>query len=138
MTAEEWQRAEKALDSLFGYVKLQVDQYAVSIHLERIAKHKLALVVYINGIIDWKLIDSDTDERRRFYCRKTKSLLTAKGKAVLKKQTKKFQKEYAAQHQLEYAYWTPYWNSFRSMKSHFIKNNPSIEVIEIVGGGSNG
>lgn len=137
MTAEEWTRTQKALDSLFGHVKLQMDGFTVTIHLERTRKYGLAMVVYVDGKIDWTLLDKDCEERRRFYCRKTKSLLTAKGKANLKKQSKKFQKEFAEKHQLEYEYWAPFWKSFRSMKSHFIKNNQSIEVVEIVGGDLN-
>lgn len=30
---------------------------------------------------------------------------------------------------MTYEYFLPYWNSFRMMKAHFIKNNTSIELV---------
>lgn len=135
MITEEWNKAEKALSSLYGYVKLKADGYEITINLERWGKYSLAMVVYINGSIKGEWIANDCEERRRFYCRKEKSLLGAKQKASLKKQSKSFQKEFAKEHTLTYEYFEPLWKSFRAMKAHFIKNNTSIEVIKIVGAG---
>lgn len=133
ITKEEWDRAERALSNIYGYIKLKADGYEVTIHLERYGKYSLAMMVYIDGKIKGEWFEKDCEERRRFYCRKENSLLSQKQRSAFKKTSKKFQKEFAESHKLTYEYFVPVWKSFRSMKAHFIKNNTDIEVIEIVG-----
>ena len=135
MTNEQWQQAEKALGNIYGYVKLKIDGYDITINLERWGKYSLAMVVYVNGFIKFEHLDKDCEERRRFYSRKEKSLLNQKQKMALKKESKRFQKKFTEEHKLTYEYYEPVWKCFRTMKNHFIKNNQSIEVIEIVGAG---
>ncbi len=135
MTKAEWIKAEKALSNIYGYVKLEVDGYTLTISLERWGKYSLAIVVYVNGLLKGEWLANDCEERRRFFCKREKSLLNAKQKAIFKKQSKSFQKKFAEEHKLTYTYYEPKWKSFNSMKAHLIKNNNSIKVIEIVGSG---
>lgn len=134
-TKEEWERAEKALSGICGYVKFKIDGYDVAVQLERWSKMSMVMVVYVNGKLDLKWMDSNSEyeESQRFCMPHKKSLLSQKTKNYLKKQTKKFQKQFYAENKTEYTYYEPVWKSFRSMKAHFIKNNESIEIVDIAG-----
>ncbi|MDE7361520.1 MAG: hypothetical protein K2N38_06250, partial [Oscillospiraceae bacterium] len=46
----------------------------------------------------------------------------------LKRERKAFREE--VKKRMTFEYFLPYWNSFRMMKAHFIKNNTSIEVVK--------
>lgn len=132
MTKEQWKEAENALKSLFNYVKLKIDGYEVSLHLERIDTYKNGITVYINGKFDGNWLFQECEERRRF-CRKIeKSMVTSKQKAEFKKLPKKLQKEYQEFYNRKYEYYNFYWTSFNTLKRHLIKENENIELIEIV------
>ncbi len=130
MTDEEWSRAETALSPPFGYVKLLIDGYDVHIEVVQIKRLKFKLAVYVNGYIkaEWSL--SDCDIRRRFYYESKKSLLKQSEKAKLKKM-RKADRERIMQ-RAAYSVFLPYWGSFSRLKSHLIKNNQSIELVECV------
>lgn len=132
ITKEEWDRAEKALSNIYGYIKLKADGYEVTIHLERYGKYSLAMVVYIDGKIKGEWFAKDCEERRRFYCRKERSLLSSKKLKSIYKGCSKAAIKKAAERN-KYETFEPVWKCFRSMKSHLLKNNADIEVIEIVG-----
>ena len=134
MTKEDWAKAEKALDNIYGHVRFIIDGYKVSVGYVRENPTTSRLAVYIDGVFKANWCFEDCEIRRRF-CRKIKKqAYTNKEranfiKAVGKKNATKFEKEHS--NMLYYEYYEPYFGSFRTLKSHFIKNNQSIELAEV-------
>lgn len=131
-TKEEWEGAEKALSQIYGYVKFEIDGYEVVVQLQYWGKTNIAMVVLsVNGTSKLEWIKDGHEESKRFWMPRKKSFLSQKTKNYLKKQSKKFQREFYAENKTEYIYYDPAWKSFRSMKAHFIKNNESIRIVDI-------
>lgn len=128
MTKEEWKQAEEDLKFLFKTVKLNCDGYELALSLQRLDTYRNVIVFYVNGVFNGKWLLEDCEERRRFFRKEKRSLLTAKGKAQFKKLSKKKQAEWSDK--FFYDVYTPYWTSFKSLKKHLTQNNESIELIK--------
>lgn len=128
MTDEQWKEVEKKLVPPFGRVDLEIDGYKVTITAQLVEKMKFSFVVYVNGFIraEWSM--NDCEIRRRFYYESKKSLLKGSEKAKIKKMRKSVREEIMKSAQ--YSVFLPYWGSFSRLKSHLIKNNQSIELVE--------
>ena len=128
MTDEQWKEVEKKLFPPFGRVELEIDGYKVTITAQLVEKMKFSFVVYVNGFIraEWSM--NDCEIRRRFYYESKKSLLKGSEKAKIKKMRKSVREEIMKSAQ--YSVFLPYWGSFSRLKSHLIKNNQSIELVE--------
>lgn len=127
MTKEEWTKVETALGSIYGRAELLIDGYnIVVVCVPEKPLHQI-LAVYVNGKINMKWCLEDCEERRRFCFRSKKSLLSQKEKAELKRKKKSIRDE-VEKRMMIYTY-SPFWNSFRTLKSHFLKNNSSIELV---------
>ena len=128
MTDEQWKEVEKKLVPPFGRVELEIDGYKVTITAQLVEKMKFSVVVYVNGFIraEWSM--NDCEIRRRFYYESKKSLLKGSEKAKIKKMRKSVREEIMKSAQ--YSVFLPYWGSFSRLKSHLIKNNQSIELVE--------
>ena len=85
------------------------------------------LAVYVNGKIKGEWIAEDCEIRRKFYQKYTKSLLDSKQKKSLNHKKKAIREQILKE--CSYDWYEPYWKSFRTMKSHFIKNNTNIELV---------
>ena len=132
MTNEEWHSVENELKHPPGIVKMNIDGYNVTITHAIVKPMQYCIAVFINGVFEMKWVTEDTDIRRRFCSKHTKSMVTAKDKKKLNitnRELKRIKAKYT------YDWYEPYWNSFRSMKSHFLKNNDSIELVKIGYGG---
>lgn len=127
ITPEDWKRIEAKLRDFFNYVKLVCDGYELTLVLQRIGQFSNAIAVYINGKIDGKWLIEDCEERRRFWCPKSKSFYSKKDMAAFKKISRRVFKEMQAKN--KFTYYEPYWTSFRSLKSHLIKHNQVIEIV---------
>ena len=127
MTPQEWKEVQAALELLYTPVNLNCDGYKVTLALMRTNQFRNAIRIYINGVIKGKWYIEDCEERRRFFRPITKSMLSPKSKAALKKLSKKRKLELETEY--KYTYYVPEWNSFAALKRHFIKNNNSIELI---------
>lgn len=127
MTKEDWESVERKLRYPGAGAHLKIDGYKVTLRVMTI-KMKMVIAVYVNEYIKGEWLVEDCDIRRKFYQRRKHSSLTAAGKKKLVKERKSVQK--AIKEQTTYYSFTPYWNSFRSLKCHFIKNNESIEICE--------
>jgi len=103
------------------------DGYEVTLLLGPISQFKNAILVYIGGKIRGKWLSEDCEERRRFFQSVTKSILSPKKKAALKKLPKKTRLQ--LEEKTKYTYFLPYWTSFKALKSHLIKHNSNIELI---------
>lgn len=128
VTDEQWKEVEKKLVPPFGRVELEIDGYKVTITAQLVEKMKFSFVVYVNGFIraEWSM--NDCEIRRRFYYESKKSLLKGSEKAKIKKMRKSVREEIMKSAQ--YSVFLPYWGSFSRLKSHLIKNNQSIELVE--------
>lgn len=127
MTNEDWKYVEDELSCTFGRVKLLIDGYNVTLECRPEKPLHYVIAVFIDGKFNLKWTMDDCDIRRRFCSRHTKCFLDQKARNRLKREKKAFREEVKKQATTEY--FLPYWNSFRLMKSHFIKNNTSIELV---------
>ncbi len=127
VSAQDWKDIEQRLKELYRSVKLVCDGYELTLVLQRIGQFHNAITVYIDGKIDGRWMIEDCEQRRRFYCPKSKSFYSKKDMADIKKISKRMFKEMQAKN--KFVYYAPYWTSFRSLKSHLIKNNESIELV---------
>ena len=128
MTKEQWEQAEKSLSLHYGRVEMKIDGYDVTIVVEPLKALKNVLVVYMNGELKGKWLSEDCEERRRFFQKHTKNLLSRKEQKRLAREKKAVRE---AVGKTTYEWYSPYWTSFRSLKSHLIKSNKSIELIKI-------
>lgn len=129
MTKEEWEYAEKRLYNTYSRLQLKVDDYDVSIVVEPLKPLKNVLVVYVNGEWKGKWLSEDCEERRRFYQKHTGNILSRKEQKRLAREKKAVRE---AVGKTTYDWYSPYWTSFRSLKSHLIKNNKSIELVKLI------
>jgi len=130
ITAQEWKEIEEHLKSFYSTVRLNCDGYDVALRLERIDQFKNGILVYVNGELKMKWLGEDCEERRRFLRPVKKSAFSQKQKASLKKMSKRLrQKAGLPDPDASYTYYAPYWTSFRTLKSHLIKNNSTIELV---------
>ena len=108
MTADQWKQAEKMLYN-WKIVELLIDGYNVQLQLMQ------------DGT------NLDIEERSKFWCESHKSLLNKHDKKKLgltKKEYERLKADYPPV--INYA---PYFKSFRTLKSQFIKHNKSIQFI---------
>ncbi len=128
MTADDWKQVEEKLSGVFGSVNLKIDGYNITIQRSLISKNTLANMVYVNGEFQGKWLGEDCEERRRFCCSNSRCFTSkktiAKYARVFGKKSEIYKNAITV-----YTYYMPSWNSFKRMKSHFIKNNKSIELV---------
>ncbi|MBQ8171790.1 MAG: hypothetical protein IJZ95_07380 [Oscillospiraceae bacterium] len=126
MTEEEWQVAEEALRLPPARVELKIDGYHVTITHALVKSMQYCLAIYIDNKFEAKWVIEDTDIRRRFCQKHTQCWISAKDKKALHITDKQFQQ---LKKKYTFDWYEPYWNSFRKIKAHFIKNNKTIELI---------
>ena len=125
MTADQWKQAEKMLYN-WKIVELLIDGYNVQLQLMQDGTN-LDIVVYVNGKIKWEWVANACEERSKFWCESHKSLLNKHDKKKLgltKKEYERLKADY-----LPVINYVPYFKSFRTLKSQFIKHNKSIWFI---------
>ena len=127
MTAEEWKKIESDLLTLDHPVKLHIDGYEVWLVPTR-ENMKMYIALFVDGGFKWEWIHEDCDIRRRFLCQSKHCLVKQKDLDRVTRSKKK-QQEIKANN--TYRSYSPYWTSFKRLKSHLIKNNTSIELREV-------
>ena len=127
MNAEEWKKIEDELLTFGIPVELKVDGYKLSLVPTR-ENMKMYVVVFIDGEFKYEWIHEDCDIRKRFLCPSKHCLVKQKDLDRVTKSKKK-QQEIKANN--TYISYSPYWTSFKRLKSHLIKNNTSIELREV-------
>ena len=127
MTQEEWDEVEARLYAPYCSVPLMIDGRRVSIAVVQIQKLHFEYAVYIDGKIVYNDCLHDCEIRDKFYNKHKRSLLKKKDKDMLKHMKKSVRESYIKR--AEYFWYEPYWQSFRSLKAHLIKNSDNIEVI---------
>lgn len=128
MTVEEWKSCEERLSGYWGVIHLKADEYNLTLAVVQTQKLKQEIVVYVDGKIKGEWIGNDCEIRRRFFNKHKKCIFPQTEMKKIKKMRKEI-REKALEN--AYFYWyEPYWQSFRSLKSHLLKNNASIELVE--------
>lgn len=131
MTNEDWKHIENKLSYIGSQIHLEIDGYSITLRVEPYKKLKNCIAVYVDGKIKNDWVFQDCEIRRRFYQKHTKCLVKIDRKKLegaskdVRKMVEEFQKEHT------YEYFEPYWMTFNKMKCHFIKNNVSIELINL-------
>lgn len=129
MTAEEWKTCEEHLSGYYGKADLKVDEYNLTLIVVPRKKLQQEIMVYIDGKFKVEWLTDDCEIRRRFY-NKHKKCLCSQAEMKKIKRMRKVQRENVLEN--AYCYWyEPCWQSFRSLKTHLIKNNSSIELVEV-------
>ncbi len=104
-----------------------IDDYMIIAQVQQFKELQLCIVIFVNenmGI--WKMADNENNEKKeRFCCKSTHYLYDRK---VRVSAPKKLQKKLGLNKKI-YTY-LPMWTSFNSLKSHLIKNNKEIRLIE--------
>lgn len=130
LTKEQWDEIEKQLSGTFGYVKLMVDGYNVSLSIEPIKKLRLAICIYVNGFINFKGDEEHLEIQRRFWSVRKRFVYSAKYRKYAKRQSRATRKMLGSDENQTIEQHLPWFNSFKTLKAHLIKNNESIELIE--------
>lgn len=123
MTEKQWQDIQAKLALYPGMIiRMKIDGYNVALQsqYENADRMKLVIAVYIDDKMDAAMLKPENEACKR--CTLTRKQITEFSRS--KKKQKKLKDKYT------YTYYTPYWSSFRRLKSHFIKNNTSIELID--------
>lgn len=125
MTEEEWKEVENEL-LVYGYpVKLKIDGYNIFLMAIR-ENMKLSIGLFVDGKFKYEWIHEDCDIRKRFMCPSKHCLFKQKD---LNRVTKSKKKQQEIKANNTYTSYSPYWASFKRLKSHLIKNNKSIELL---------
>ena len=125
-TKGQWENMRRELSGALGRADLKIDGFDVSLHVE-IHSMKLVIAVYVDGGFKGMWLTHDCDQRRRFMHerksyvwsakdRKSRTMIKLIGKEKLTRQV---------------SFYYPWFTSFRTLKSHLIKNNENIKVLRI-------
>jgi hypothetical protein len=132
MTPEQWKALEAQVSRPYGYAKLMVDGYQVTLQVERTSQTAIrySIMLYINGKIEFEQARTDCEERRRFWRKTVRRIYTAHNlkemtKGMAKRDADRFVKKYGLDKTIDL--YVPYFSTFASLKSQLLKNNQSIE-----------
>jgi hypothetical protein len=121
MTKDDWKKAESKLSYPYGRVEFLIDGYNITVIVVQEKAMKYVLAVYVDGKIDFKCVTDDCEVRRKFYFESRHSLLDAKQKKKLSRERKSVREAVLAKSE---------YTTYRSLKSKFVNNNSSIELIK--------
>lgn len=127
LTSDEWKKIENTLIDVGDYVNLEIDGYQISIIIVPLNSLNRAYEIFVDKKFNLKWLIEDCEIRRKF-CQPHKfSLLSASEKTEMKKKFKSKKTQKQILEKFSYYVYYNHWTSFRSMKSHFIKNCYSIK-----------
>lgn len=126
MTPEDWKKMDEKLCAPYGSVKLLIDGYHVSYAVEQVSKLKFGIMTYVGGAFKGKWLTDNTPEAQKFMRTATQKRYRMSG-PVTKKDKRYYKKELGIDLDQRIEYHTPFWKSFKSLKSHLVKHNKSIE-----------
>lgn len=127
LTDEQWKQIKQQLSWTGAQVELLVDGYRLTIQRVRASEMRDELMVYVNGKFIGKWISEDCEERRRFFCPRTRYLYpAAKRKRMMRGLSKRLAREVGAD--TKYTHYKPWWPSFDALRRHLVKHNKSITI----------
>lgn len=134
MEDKDWSDLKSQMDSPFGEMKLQCDQYVLS--LVQVIDRKSRswkTFIYVNGVLEgrWLLGEQGEpkhEETRRFMRKESRRIYSAKEVSKVQKvMGKRYAQEIAARSVVMFY---PYWSSFMALKKHLVAHNQNIQRIE--------
>lgn len=132
ITKEQWEKIRRELSGVYGSIKFKLDETELLVKKGFISENKLAIMVYINEIIqigagwtDSKVFNPIT---KKVWCTKTKSIYKPKEKAKLIKIWGK--REAYKRHDLDkkIVSYVPYFNTFATFERQYKK----LENLELI------
>lgn len=134
MTQEDWDALKAQMESPWGSMKLQCDQYELTLEQVTNSKNKSwETVVYVDGYIKgiWWEAEGDQpkyEEARRFMRKVSRALHTKKDLEFYRvTRGKRVATQMAA---VKYTRFDHCWKSFTALKKHLLANNTSITRID--------
>ena len=134
MEQADWDALKAQMDSPWGSMTLQCDQFVLTLQQHTSSKSKSWMTgVYVDGVFKgaWVMATLEGeplhDESRRFLRKVSKSLYCRKEVEAYRKV---FGKRAADKHAAaKHFYFDPSWKSFNSLKKHLLANNTNITRI---------
>lgn len=135
MEQADWDALKAQMGSPWGVMKLQCDQYELTLVQEISSKsNSWMTAVYVNGFFKGAWMQAGKDgqplheEARRFYRKVSNAMYTRK---EIESCRKAFGKREAAKMEArKFIHFAPSWKSFNTLKKHLLANNASIERID--------
>jgi hypothetical protein len=119
ISAEQWNKAAKDLESFYSLVKFQLGDMTVTYVLERTSVFSNAIMTYVNGEFKgaWGSKDKSHPEQQ-FLNTKWGYVYDAKSRNRGKRMSKKLRKELGIDPDKKVEYYTPLWTSISSLIRH--------------------
>uniref|UniRef100_A0A6H1ZF43 Uncharacterized protein n=1 Tax=viral metagenome TaxID=1070528 RepID=A0A6H1ZF43_9ZZZZ len=132
MEQEDWDALKAQMDSPWGQMTLQCDDYELTLQ-QQTANKSWSTVVYVNGVFKGIWMDATKDgqpvheEARRFFRKSSKSVYTRKEIELWRKTFGK--REAAEKEALKVVLYDCRWKSFASLKKQLLAHNTIIKRI---------
>lgn len=133
ITKEQWEQVETELSGSWGHVEMMIDGFKVNLRVERVKTFKYTIMTYVNGQWCGKWMMNDSEEGKRFFCPKSSFVHSTKTRTELIKiwGGKRCPKERQAEINKKHTMLMPSWNSVKTLRRHFEKNNKDLAVVKI-------
>lgn len=129
-TAAQWAEIETQLQFPYGRVELLCDGHKIVLSVRMMKPLRYTIVVFVDGSWSADRLRMDSEERRKFWRRKTHCTASKKWLDSYRKQFgKKRAEEFEAE--ITFESWWPDWPSFRTLRRHLLKHCESIAVVKI-------
>lgn len=135
MEQADWDALKAQMNSPWGTMKLQCDQYQLTLAQEVSSRSRSwCTVVYVDSYFKGEWLRAGEDgqplhEEARRFCRKTSKALYSRKE--IEAWRKAFGKREAAKKEAtRLVLFEPYWKSFNTLKKHLLANNASIQRLQ--------
>lgn len=136
MTPEQWRDVEASLSHPYGRVRLKADEHVLTLSVERGKGLRYVIVVYIDGLIEWKLCtDKEAEAPRKYWREQTVYFYPASKRAEFAKLAKKrgmsadLKEWYAKAATAGGTLRTPSWPNAKALCRHLRKTCTSFELL---------
>ncbi|MCQ4310890.1 hypothetical protein NAV33_03105 [Pseudomonas stutzeri] len=132
MEQEDWDALKAQMDSPWGQMTLQCDEYELTLQ-QQTANKSWSTAVYVNGVFKGAWMHSTRDgqpvheEARRFLRKSTQALYSRKEIELTRKAFGK--REAAKREATKIIFFQPTWKSFASLKKQLLAHNTTIKRI---------
>ncbi len=122
LSKQEKDEIKSRLDRIHDTVHLQCDGYLVSARLGHISKTRLAIIVYVDGVLKGKWLDTTkpSEEGKRFFPLHKKRLYTPKEAKLFKKKAD----------ECFFYYRKPWFSTPNVFVNHICKHNDDIRLVD--------
>ena len=122
MTTEDWKQLEESLRT-YEFTRLIVDGNELTLSEVR-SGNKVSIMLFVNR---YCTVEEIEENQRKYLFEQKRAVYTGKRKREIKKVSKRFLREVGIDPDRKVSVRSPFFPSFRALKSHLTKNNTSIE-----------